>query len=58
VLDRRSHAFDWTTSSRAEVTALAQSAGLDVEEIGSGFDGAPFVEGESRNLVLLARKAR
>jgi hypothetical protein len=40
------------------VTALAQSAGLDVEEIGSGFDGAPFVEGESRNLVLLARKAR
>ena len=57
VLDRRSKTFDWEPVSLGEVTELAHDAGLDNEETFAGFDGAPFVNGASRVLVAVARKA-
>jgi len=57
VLDRRSKTFDWEPVSLGEVTELAHDAGLDIEETFAGFDGAPFVNGASRVLVAVARKA-
>jgi hypothetical protein len=54
VLDRRTRDFDWRPSSLTEVCELATGAGLVVTQTFAGFDGAPFVAGESRVLVVVA----
>jgi SAM-dependent methyltransferase len=56
LLDRRTREFDWKASSKAEIVALAEGAGLEVGEMFGGFDRAAFVDGESRVLVAVAAR--
>ena len=58
LLDHHTRVFDWKATSLGDVRTLAKQAGLDVTEAFSGFDAAPYVEGESRVLVAIARPRR
>jgi len=57
-LDRRTREFDWKPSSLEELTTLATPAGVMVDATFGGFDGAPYVEGQSRVLIAVLSKRR
>lgn len=54
VLDATIQAFDWQTSSIAELESLATMSGLVVEETYADLDCSRFVEGENREVVIVA----
>jgi len=56
LLDRRTREFDWKPGSRGELLVLAKNAGLVVEAEWADFERAPYVEQESKVLILVARK--
>lgn len=55
-LDEAEQAFTWRASSAKEVQALLADAGLVTGHRFSGFDGGPFVDGDSPALLAVARK--
>jgi len=55
-LDSRVQTFEWQPSTPAEAEAIVQQHGLVVEQRWADARGAPFADGRSRSLLLLARK--
>lgn len=55
-LDRVLQLFTWRPSSLDEALGLISAAGSVAEQQHANFDGAPLVEGDSRGLVMVARK--
>lgn len=55
VVDRVVQEFNWQTKSASEIRRYAVTAGLTVAQQYSDFVEAPFVDGKSRAVVLVAR---
>lgn len=56
VLDHVVQEFFWQTKSADEIRHDATATGLTIERLTSDVGGAPFIEGDSRAVVMVARK--